>query len=282
MDDALQTITDGEKEVLKPFTDITQNVSMFMNNFCSGNSKDKGHFVEDLINKVFNNNNDNVTNFSFTGKDTDLCYFNQSDTMPLSAISNISDQNIKNAVIDNFDKCINKGYLELKDGCLKITEKGKAEISKPSFTQSAKNDQMTAYNQAIEKMVKSNSLENTVQMGAVLNGDYMNDFTFFNHTDKMELSKIVSHPNKELSHKILANIKKWQKAGAVTVKDGVATVTDMGKKMLQYPQFQAATKNIAEKPITANNETAGIIVATKKVIGTVEQAVQSVSKSRTI
>lgn len=281
MEEELQTITNAEKDIFKGFTDVVHTVDMFMHNFCIGQKKYKtDKDTDELIKKLMND--DKVTNFTFTGKDTDLCYFNQSDTMPLSAISNISDKNIKNAVVDNFDKCINKGLLELKDGYLKITPKGKAEISKPNFLKTAQNDQLQAYNNTINKIVKNNTANGSVQMGAALSGDYMNDFTFFNHTDKMDLSKIMSHPNKELSQKILSNVKKWQNAGAVTVKNGVATVTDMGKKMLELPQFKAATKPVTEQAMTNAAGAAGqIIVATKKVVGAVVQAVQSANQSMT-
>lgn len=281
MEEELQTIANAEKDTFKVFTDVAHTVDKFMHNFCIGQKKSKTNDnIGELIKKLLND--DKVTNFTFTGKNTDLCYFNQSDTMPLSAISNISDPNIKNAVVDNFDKCINKGLLELKDGYLKITSKGKAEISKPNFLKTAQNDQLQAYNNTINKIVKNSTADGSVQMGAALSGDYMNDFTFFNHTDKMDLSKIMSHPNKELSQKILSNVKKWQNAGAVTVKNGVATVTDMGKKMLNLPQFQAATKPVAEQAMTNAAGAAGqIIVATKKVVGAVVQAVQSANQSMT-
>lgn len=279
MEEELQTITNAEKDIFKGFTDVVHTVDMFMHNFCIGQKKYKtDKDTDELIKKLMND--DKVTNFTFTGKDTDLCYFNQSDTMPLSAISNISDKNIKNAVVDNFDKDINKGLLELKDGCLKITPKGKSEISKPNFLKMAQNDQLQAYNSSLNKMMNASLQPNEVQMCVGLSGDYMNDFTFFNHSDKMDLSKIMSHPNKELSQKILSNVKKWQKAGAVTVKNGVATVTDMGKKMLILPQFKTATKMLAEKPMANTAGTVNqIIVATKKVVGTITQ---SISKSRTI
>lgn len=278
MEEELQTITNAEKDTFKVFTDIAHTVDMFMNNFCIGQKKSKTNdYTEEMVKRLLND--DKVTNFTFTGKNTDLCYFNRSDTMPLSAISNISDQSIKNAVVDNFDKCINKGLLELKDGYLKITPKGKAEISKPNFVKTAQNDQSQAYNSFINKMMNANLQPNEVQMCVGLSGDYMNDFTFFNHTDKMDLSKIISHPNKELSQKILSNVKKWQNASAVTVENGVATITDMGKKMLNLPQFKAATKPVAEKTMTNTAGAAGqIIVATKKVVGAV---VQPASKSIT-
>ncbi len=47
--------------------------------------------------------NNSLLNFSFTGKDTDLCYFNNVDTLPLSAIANIQDEKLKQSVIDTFD-----------------------------------------------------------------------------------------------------------------------------------------------------------------------------------
>lgn len=227
-------------------------------------------------------NNDTLTNFQFTGKYTDLSYFSQSDTMPLSAIKSISDPNIKAAVLDTFDKAQKTGLISLDGDCIRITDLGKSEINKPYFKKAAQSDQISAYNSSLNKMMNASLQSNEVQMCVGLSGDYMNDFTFFNHSDKLDLSSVISHPDKQLSQKVLANVKQWQKAGAVTVKNGVATITDMGKKMLQMPQFKAMTSPLTEKALaTAGGMPGKIIVATKKVVGAVVQAVQSANQSMT-
>lgn len=226
-------------------------------------------FVSDVA------NGKSLTNFTFTGKDTDLSYFLQSESMPLSAVSNISDKDIKSAVLNTFDKAAENGLIELDGSDIKITEKGKKKINNPDFIKSAQKDQSEAYNQKISSILNRGCKPNEAQMCVELTGDYINDFTFFNHADKLDLSTIIKHPDKQLSSKILSNVKQWQANGAVTVKDGVATVTDMGKQMLKMPEFQNIANNpVAEKALSAT-KVGKVIVATKKVV----QAIQSVQQA---
>ena len=44
-------------------------------------------------------------------------------------------------------------------------------------------------------------------------------------TDSIDLSTVINHPDKKIAKQILSNVKKWQSGGFVTVKDGVATIT---------------------------------------------------------
>lgn len=232
-------------------------------------------FVSDVV------NDKPLTNFTFTGKDTDLSYFLQSERMPVSAIRNISDSNVKNAVTSTFVKAAENGLIELDGNDIKITKKGKEKINKPDFIKSAQKDQSEAYNQKINSTLSKGCMPNEAQMCAELTGDYINDFTFFNHSDKLDLSTVINHPDKQLSSKILSNVKQWQANGAVTVKDGVATVTGMGKQMLKMPEFQAIANNpVAEKALSAT-KVGKIVVATKKVVQvmqSVQQATNTISK----
>lgn len=66
-----------------------------------------------------------------------MSYFSQSDTMPLSAIRNIGDENIKEAVKQNFDKAAQQGLIELDGDNIRITAKGKDYISQPDFIKAA-------------------------------------------------------------------------------------------------------------------------------------------------
>lgn len=230
--------------------------------------------ADKLISQALDNGE--LSSFSFTGQTTDLSYFSQSDTMPLSAIRNIGDENIKEAVKQNFDKAAQQGLIELDGDNIRITAKGKDYISQPDFVKAAQDDQMVAYQKAVEKITSANTAENEVQMCVSLRGNYYNDFTVFNHTDKIDLSTVINHPNKELSKQILSNVKKWQQCGAVTVKDGVATVTNAGKEMLKSAGFKAASIQLTEGTVAAvGNVPGAVIVATKKVVSAAVKAVQS-------
>ena len=217
--------------------------------------------------------NNSLLNFSFTGKDTDLCYFNNVDTLPLSAIANIQDEKLKQSVIDTFDRLSKNGYITLEGDSVKITEKGRQRLSDPSFSNRAKSDQQTAF---AEKTIPKSDGQ-SIQMCAELSGNYINDFTVFNHTDSIDLRAIAKAPDKKLSAKIMGNIKQWQGYGAVTVKNGKATVTKAGKELLSMPEFTSKASAIAEKPLSASKGTVGkILVATKKITS---DALQTVKKS---
>ena len=77
------------------------------------NSKTENQATHKFVSDIVNDNP--LTNFTFTGKDTDLSYFLQSERMPLSTISNISDENIKSAVLNTFDKAAENGLIELEN-----------------------------------------------------------------------------------------------------------------------------------------------------------------------
>lgn len=217
--------------------------------------------------------NNSLLNFSFTGKDTDLCYFNNADTLPLSAIANIQDEKLKQSVIDTFDRLSKNGYITLEGDSVKITEKGRQRLSDTSFSNRAKSDQQTAF---AEKTIPKSDGQ-SIQMCAELSGNYINDFTVFNHTDSIDLRAIAKAPDKKLSAKIMGNIKQWQECGAVTVKNGKATVTKAGRELLSMPEFTSKASEIVEKPLTASKGTVGkILVATKKITS---DALQTVKKS---
>ncbi len=242
--------------------------------------------IRDILDK-------DMQGFSFTGQYTDLCYFQQADRMPLSAIANIQDPQLKKAVIENFDAAIEQKLAKIQDGNLLLTKEGKKLIDTPDFQEAAQAHQIQAYNQNMEKVLNAGLKNGEVQMGAALTGDYMNDFTFYSHADQLDLNTILSHPNRELSAKILGNIKGWADSGLVSVdaKTGIATITEAGKKILANPEFQSLVKPVANKAISslatgavgvASAGTGTIIVATAKVLGKAAQltktAVQTTSR----
>lgn len=126
-----------------------------------------------------------------------------------------------------------------------------------------------------ETNTSANTAENEVQMCVGLRGNYFNDFSVFNHTDSIDLSTVINHPDKKTAKQILSNVKKWQSGGFVTVKDGVATITQNGKAVLALAGFKAASVPLTEGTVAAvGNVPGAVIVATKKVVTAVAEAVQ--------
>lgn len=264
------------KQGIQTTISTAQQLYNFFQNFNKGSEIDKN--IQKTTQEVLSKD---ISGFSFTGKYTDLCYFSQSNVMPLNAIENISDPKLKVAVVDNFDKCINNNLLELNktEGCLTITDKGKNIINQKSFIEQAKKDQLKAYNLSIEKVMNGSLQKEEVQMCVGLSGDYMNDFTFFNHSDKMNLATIINHPDKQLSQKILANVKQWANKGAVIFDQGTVKITEAGKQMLKMPEFKASVTPLIEKAVGSAGMTGKAIVATKKVLDTTIKSVRSVNNS---
>ena len=235
--------------------------------------------ADNLISQALDNGE--LSSFSFTGQTTDLSYFSQSDTMPLSAIRNIGDENIKEAVKQNFDKAAQQGLIELDGDNIRITAKGKEYISQPDFVRAAQADQTAAYQKTVAKMASANTAENEVQMCVGLRGNFYNDFTVFRHTDSIDLSSVINHPDKKTAKQILSNVKKWQSEGFVSVKDGIATVTQKGKALLTTAGFKAASVPLTEGTVAAvGNVPGAVIVATKKVVTAVAKAVQTATATQ--
>ena len=222
-----------------------------------------------------------LTSFSFTGQVTDLSYFSQSETMPLSAIRNIGDEKTKEAVKQTFDRAAYQGYIALDGDNIRITAKGKEYISQPDFVKAAQADQTAAYKKSVERITNANTAENEVQMCIGLRGNYYNDFTVFNHTDNIDLSTVINHPNKKLSKQILSNVKKWQGENFVDVKGGIVTITQKGKAVLASAGFKAASVPLTEGTVAAvGNVPGAVIVATKKVVTAVAKAVQTAAATQ--
>ena len=201
--------------------------------------------------------------------------------MPLSAIRNIGDENIKEAVKQNFDKAAQQGLIELDGDNIRITAKGKDYISQPDFIKAAQADQTAAYQKSVAKMASANTAENEVQMCVGLRGNYYNDFTVFNHTDNIDLSTVINHPNKKLSKQILSNVKKWQGENFVDVKGGIVTITQKGKAVLASAGFKAASVPLTEGTVAAvGNVPGAVIVVTKKVVTAVAKAVQTAAATQ--
>ena len=158
-----------------------------------------------------------LENFTFTGKQTDLCYFANTDRMPLSAIDNISDPDLRNQVIQTFNELCSKkkGCVKVEGDELVITDKGKIMLQDRAFKKQAMNDQLEAYGKQFEKMF-GQAPAGHQQMCVALNGDGVHDFAFFTQSDNLNLNQILANPNGNLRDKIVANVKLWQQNGLGT------------------------------------------------------------------
>ena len=209
----------------------------------------------------------NLENFYFTGKETDLCYFLNTDKMPASAFNNIPDPELRDKVYDALDLMCSKkkGLIKIDGDGVVITEKGKKLLNDKNFREKALNDQVEAYGKHFENMF-GQAPEGQEMLGVALNGDGVHDFAFFNHSENLDLKQILANPNSKLRDQIVENIKQWQQNGLVTIKDGFATVTDKGKEFLRdYAEnFQKAAKDMTEKAVDGLKHTVDSVMVTTK------------------
>ena len=175
MSDELQQVENAGEELIGVYADTFKIVQSFIRELREFDEsvpqlpkrKPKSNNFSDLMDS-------GLTSFQFTGQDTDLCYFAQSEKMSLTAIANIDNENIKKAVLSNFGRFIENGSLELKDGYLHITAKGKQYIKNEFFIRQIKADQTQAHNKGL---VKSAERDNTKIV--TLTGNGIDDFTYF-------------------------------------------------------------------------------------------------------
>ena len=208
-----------------------------------------------------------LENFTFTGKQTDLCYFANTDRMPLSAIDNISDPDLRDRVIQTFNELCSKkkGCVKVEGDELVITDKGKKMLQDGAFKKQAMRDQLEAYGKQFETMF-GQAPAGQQQMCVALTGDGIHDFAFFTRSDNLNLNQILANPNGNLRDKIVANVKLWQQNGLVDIKDGMAKITDKGKELLKNhaEAFKEAGKDMTEKAVDGIRHTADSIVVTTK------------------
>lgn len=272
MSDELQQVENAGREVVGVYADTIRFIHSFMSEMreFQNSLPQKQPKAKDDFSSLLDNG---LTSFKFTGQDTDLCYFEQSEKMPLTAIANISDESIKKSVLESFGRFLDKDYLKLKDGYIFITAKGKKYIQNDFFIRQAKTDQKQAHSSIV---MKSAERDNTRVIA--FTGNYLDDFTYFYYSDKLDLNDVISNPNKKLSGKILDNVEVWQKKGAVIVNNGIATVTPDGKAMLNMPDFQNRVNYLHPKELVdVNIKSSQFIVKLQTAVKTPVQ--QSVLKN---
>lgn len=84
--------------------------------------------------------------FVFTGQFTDMQYFQNNKILPHTTINSLPDEELKSAVVSNFEMAAKEGLIEIdkENHFMTLTEKGKTYISKPQFKEAARKDQLQA------------------------------------------------------------------------------------------------------------------------------------------
>ncbi len=273
MSDEIQQVENAGQEFIGVYADTFKFVHSFMaemREFKDSLPQRQPKIQKDTLSEMLDSG---MTSFKFTGKDTDLCYFAKSERMPITAIANIEDENIKKSVMESFDRFVKNDYLEIRNDSLYITAKGKKYIQDDFFIRQAQADQIEMHNNVLLKSAERENLQ-----VIAFTGNYVTDFTYFDYSDKLDLNDVISHPNKKLSNQILDNVELWQKKKAVTVENGIATVTSDGKAMLSMPEFKKATSHLNPRTLSeVNTRSSQFFVKLQSAVQT--QAQQNVLKN---
>lgn len=220
--------------------------------------------------------------FVFTGQFTDLCYFKNSEIMPVETLNRIAEP-ISSAVKENFNLALKEGLISIDQECnfICITEKGKNYISTPEFEQAAAIDQ----NRAITNMVLNNERmsANSQTFGVELNGTD-NDLNFFLHGAELDLKQVAASPNTDAAERVFVNAEKWEKTGLVKRSaDNTLSLTEKGKGLLSSNSFQASTSKLPEKTLGSFLGGAGkVVVTTKRIFNAALQSDASATNVKTI
>lgn len=174
--------------------------------------------------------------FMFTGQSTDLRYFLEHNEMPIQLIENIPDENLKNAVKDEFNKAAASGKVNISNGKITITPQGKEFIARPQFRSAAAQD-VQHYQAAMSNV-----------QGFMLNGTEQ-DLHYFAHAESLDLQKIFEHPDKEAVQRVLSNIKAMEDNGLVYVDRTLGTVkaTEKGQEVIAKEAAKGTVKETVSK-----------------------------------
>lgn len=206
------------------------------------------------------------TSFVFTGQSTDLSYFNKFPQMSVQLIENIPDENLKNAVKQEFNKAALDGKLtiDMKSQTISITEKGRAFINKPEFKQ------------ASSLNIAAKISEQNQVMGFELDGTTQ-DLAYFKFSESLDIKELAKSPDTETVQKILSNFSEMKNSGLISMEGSLVKLTEKGKKTISNEMFALASKGASEKTLaTAGGVPGKIFVVTKKLI---QSAVQKTANN---
>ena len=196
------------------------------------------------------------TSFVFTGQSTDLRYFANHNEMPTSLIESIPDENLKNAVKDEFNKAALSKKIKISNqaGKITITPHGKEFINSSQFKSAAAQD-LQNYQSA---------LMNTQCFA--LNGTEQ-DLHYFAHADTLDVKQILKHPDIDTVTKVVENIQKMKDSGLVAIEGATVKATAKGQELILKAAAKGAVKG------TVSTGTAAASGAVTGGVGTIVVAV---------
>ena len=224
--------------------------------------------------------------FVFTGQITDLEYFRDNLIMPKSAIDNIADDRIKEAVISTFDLAEKGGLIDvdLDNNLIRLTEKGEQYINRAEFIKASKQDRQRAMQRSFDNDISVEAGENTTRYVFPLSGTE-NDLQFFQFASNMDLKEVASAADSELAQKVFDNVAKWSNEGMVKfINPHCIALTEKGTKKLaelmkdaeQLKEYVAAAANTAGATVKATNPIGAIEVTTKVIAKAIKKTTEAI------
>ena len=196
------------------------------------------------------------TSFVFTGQSTDLRYFANHNEMPTSLIESIPDENLKNAVKDEFNKAALSKKIKISNqaGKITITPHGKEFINSSQFKSAAAQD-LQNYQSAMMN-TQCFALNGTEQ-----------DLHYFAHADTLDVKQILKHPDIDTVTKVVENIRKMKDSGLVAIEGATVKATAKGQELILKAAAKGAVKG------TVSTGTAAASGAVTGGVGTIVVAV---------
>lgn len=196
--------------------------------------------------------------FAFTGQLTDLRYFQTANVMPVSMIQNIPDEQIREAVMDTFNKAIASGKVSMNPERTQITmtDRGRELLNRPTFQSAARAD--------LQKMAERQMQQ---PIGIMLDGT-IQDLGFFQFNDQLDMRNLMQDGKSDTFFKIAQNFQELEKQGYVAIKDTVVTLTEKGKNLITSPMMQSVMQSVTEKALSlipGVGDVGKIFIATKQI-----------------
>lgn len=220
--------------------------------------------IYDFVNKIAKATESSASaptsldNFAFTGQLTDLRYFQTANVMPVSMIHNIPDEQIREAVMDTFNKAIASGKVNMNPERtqITITDRGRELLNRPTFQSAAKAD--------LQKMAERQMQQ---PIGIMLDGT-IQDLGFFQFNDQLDMRNLMQDGKSDTFFKIAQNFQELEKQGYVAIKDTVVTLTEKGKDLITSPMMQSVMQGVTEKALSlipGVGDVGKIFIATKQI-----------------